>query len=105
PFVDRPVVDMTELKGTYQVALELSMQEMMSLARARAPELGIPVPPGPGGPGAPGIPGGTDTVTASDPGGSSMFAAVQQLGLKLEPRKAPVQVVVVDHIEKTPTEN
>jgi len=28
-----------------------------------------------------------------------------QLGLRLERRKAPVEIVVVDHIEKTPTEN
>jgi uncharacterized protein (TIGR03435 family) len=30
---------------------------------------------------------------------------VQQLGLTLEPRKAPVDVIVIDHLEKTPTEN
>jgi len=30
---------------------------------------------------------------------------VQQLGLKLEPRKSPLEIVVVDHLEKTPTED
>lgn len=35
-----------------------------------------------------------------------LFGAVQsQLGLKLEPKKAPVEVIVIDHIEKKPTEN
>jgi uncharacterized protein (TIGR03435 family) len=35
-----------------------------------------------------------------------LFAVIQQeLGLKLEKRKRPVEVLVVDHIEKTPTEN
>ena len=29
----------------------------------------------------------------------------KQVGLKLEPRKAPVEFVVVDHVEKNPTEN
>ena len=34
-----------------------------------------------------------------------VFASVKKLGLKLEPRKAPVEQLVIDHVEKTPTEN
>ncbi|MGO9257150.1 MAG: TIGR03435 family protein [Bryobacteraceae bacterium] len=34
-----------------------------------------------------------------------LFAAVQSLGLRLEPRKAPIDILVVDYAEKTPTEN
>jgi uncharacterized protein (TIGR03435 family) len=103
-FVDRPVVDETELTGSYQVALELPMEDLMRMARARAPELaglgapgaGFGVTAGAAGAGAP---------VASDPSGTSIFQAVQKLGLKLEPRKAPLETIVVDHLEKSPTEN
>jgi uncharacterized protein (TIGR03435 family) len=96
-FFDRPVVDLTELKGSYQVALDLSMDDLRNAAR-NAGFMG------------PGMGGGRDGArpeadAASDPTGTSIFAAVQQLGLKLEPRKTPVDLVVIDHLEKTPTEN
>jgi uncharacterized protein (TIGR03435 family) len=50
------------------------------------------------------------TSPASPPDGAEplpdIFSALQaQLGLKLEPKKIPVEVFVVDHMEKTPTGN
>jgi uncharacterized protein (TIGR03435 family) len=96
-FFDRPVVDLTELKGTYQVVVDLSMEDLRTAARS----MGY-MAPGMGG-GRDGGRAGADA--ASDPGGLSIFAAVQQLGLKLEPRKVPVDFIVIDHLEKTPTEN
>jgi len=94
-FVDRPVIDMTELKGNYQVALDLSMDALFNAARFAG--VGMPVPGGRGEPGRP--------VDASDPSGSSIFASVQQLGLRLEPHKAPYDFIVIDHVERMPTEN
>ena len=98
PFVDRPVLDMTGLPGAYQVGLDLSLDDMKLVARA-AGMGGMMMGPGPN----------ADTPrspadAASNPGGS-IFTAVQRLGLKLEPRKAPVEMIVVDRVEKTPTEN
>jgi uncharacterized protein (TIGR03435 family) len=34
-----------------------------------------------------------------------LFAALEKVGLKLESRKAPIEVLVVDKMEKMPTEN
>jgi uncharacterized protein (TIGR03435 family) len=100
PFLDHPIVDMTELKGNYQVSLELTMADMMNAARAQGMAMG----PGPGGPG--GGPGGAAMPEgAPDPGSSSVFRNVQQLGLKLEARKSEIGKLIIDHLEKTPTEN
>ncbi|MGO9257151.1 MAG: hypothetical protein ACLQU1_12730 [Bryobacteraceae bacterium] len=37
--------------------------------------------------------------------GDANFRAIERAGLKLEPRRAPVEAIVVDHLEKTPTGN
>lgn len=44
--------------------------------------------------------------TPDTPSGPGITEAVQeQLGLRMERRKAPVEILVVDHVEKTPTDN
>jgi uncharacterized protein (TIGR03435 family) len=41
-----------------------------------------------------------------DDAGPTIFGAIQeQLGLKLTPKKVMVDMLVVDHMEKAPTEN
>jgi uncharacterized protein (TIGR03435 family) len=99
----RPVVDMTYLKGSYEVALDISLAEVMAMARAAAQDAGISMP-------MPRASGGGENnspaAAASEPsGGSSVFVSVQKLGLKLEKRKAPVEQLVIDHVEKAPTED
>jgi len=34
-----------------------------------------------------------------------VLLSIQQLGLKLEPEKAPMPMLVIDHLDKTPVEN
>lgn len=104
--LNRPVVDKSGLTGKYDFTLEFAFEP------GNGP-MGLPMPPGPppGGGGAVAGPGGPGPVTApvDSQGGDSgptIFTAVQeQLGLKLEARKAPLDMLVIDHIEKTPTEN
>ncbi len=90
----RQVIDMTGLKGSYEVSLEFSLADMMAAARAQGFDM-----PGGGGGTAP-----AGAAEASDPGGGSSVAkSVEKLGLKLESRKSAVEQIVVDSVEKTPT--
>jgi uncharacterized protein (TIGR03435 family) len=85
----RTVVDQTGLKGNYDFTLKWTPEpgEGMMLG-------------GPGGGGPP-----PENAPPPDTSGPSIFTAIQeQLGLKLEPTKAPAEVLVVDHVEK-PSEN
>jgi uncharacterized protein (TIGR03435 family) len=102
-FTDRPVEDMTELKGTYQISLEIPLQELMGLAKKMFPEVAALA--GSATPGSAAPASGIAGVTASDPSSGGIEQAVQKLGLKLEPRKVPADTMIVDHIEKSPTEN
>jgi uncharacterized protein (TIGR03435 family) len=79
----RSVVDKTGLTGTYDLKLEWTPDEFQVPGPS---EVGQPQP-------------------GADPAGPSIFTAIQnQLGLKLETGKGPVQVLVVDSAQK-PAEN
>jgi uncharacterized protein (TIGR03435 family) len=84
-FTDRPVVDMTGLDGQYVLTLTFAPETTHGLPTA-------------------GLLGPDGTPTSSDPA-PSIFEAVQQYGLRLEARKAPLEMLTVIHLEKTPTEN
>jgi uncharacterized protein (TIGR03435 family) len=93
--VSRPVIDMTELKGNYDFTLKYTLDE----SQRRAMMGGMPVPMVKAEPAAAAPPPDAE-------GSPSIFAAVQeQLGLKLEARKGPVETLVIDRAEKVPTEN
>jgi bla regulator protein BlaR1 len=87
--VGRPVIDKTGLTGYYDYTLKWTPQ----------PGSGMPSPFG-----LPprGLPGGASAATpAADPDGPNLFTAVQeQLGLKLESARGPVEVIVIDRLEK-----
>jgi uncharacterized protein (TIGR03435 family) len=84
----RTVLDQTGLKGNYDVALKWT------------PEPGEGMMLGAPGGGPP-----PDGAPPPDVSGPSVFTALQeQLGLKLEPTKAPAEVLTIDHVER-PSEN
>jgi uncharacterized protein (TIGR03435 family) len=83
--VGRPIIDKTGLAGLYDIELHWT-----------------PEPPGRNAPTA--IGGITATASdPSDPDAVSIFTAIQeQLGLKLDSAKGPVNVLVIDSVQKPP---
>jgi uncharacterized protein (TIGR03435 family) len=92
----RPVLDKTDLKGSYDFTLSYTMDENQRMEMMG----GLPAPMGrPEG-------AGERQPPPESAEGPSLFAAVQeQLGLKLEPRKGPVASLVIDRVDRVPTEN
>jgi uncharacterized protein (TIGR03435 family) len=89
--VGRPVLDRTELKDAYDCTLEFTPDATLSVAMMKMSMA---------------RPEGAPEGAAPESSGPSIFTAVQeQLGLKLESRKAPLDLIVVDGAEKVPTEN
>jgi uncharacterized protein (TIGR03435 family) len=71
--LDRPVVDRTGLTGVYDIQFAFTREDPQALGMSTLPDNAAP----------------------------NLFTALQQeLGLKLEPTKAPVDVLVIDHAEK-----
>ena len=78
----RPVLNQTGLTGQYDFTLQWTLDQNFRRAAA-----------------------GNEPAVEPDLSGPSLFTALQeQLGLKLEPGKGPVQVLVIDHVER-PSEN
>jgi uncharacterized protein (TIGR03435 family) len=98
-FVGRPIVDLTGLKGDYNAALDISMADIIAMQKS----LGLGA--GPGGPGGGGGADSRPADMASDSFGNSVVESLKNLGLKLESRKTPVDMIIIDKLEKTPTAN
>jgi uncharacterized protein (TIGR03435 family) len=85
------VTDATSLQGKYDVGLY-----WVTGSRSAPP----PPPPPDGGGSMP-----TAVLAESEAGPTLMQAVQDQLGLRLESKKGPVEFIVVDRMEKAPTEN
>lgn len=91
-FVDRPIVDMTGLDGRYDFGLDVTEEDYRLMLIRAGVNSGVVLPPA-----------ALRLLETGSP--VSLFDALQKLGLKLDARKAPLDVVVVDEARKTPTDN
>jgi uncharacterized protein (TIGR03435 family) len=92
-FLDRPVVDMTDLKGSYDFSIDVTAEDYRAMLIRSAVVAGVVLPP--------------EVLrvldSSSTPG--SLFDGLGKLGLRLDARKAPLDLLVIDSALKTPTEN
>jgi uncharacterized protein (TIGR03435 family) len=100
-FMDRPVIDLTELKGTYEFDLAWSPNEAEKMGGGMGPAMIMAGPPPPSA--AAGQPGSDNG--ANDPGQPLAQVLQANYGLKLEAKKNPADILVIDRAEKVPTEN
>src|SRR5205814_8574596 len=91
-FMDRPVVDMTELRGAYDLTLEFTPEDYQAMLIRSALAAGVVLPP-------------QALKMLEFSSGDSLATALQTVGLKMESRKAPLPVLIVDKMEKLPTDN
>jgi uncharacterized protein (TIGR03435 family) len=88
-----PVEDLTSLKGKYDVDLWW------------APNRDFEHPASPPQTSAAGRPAKEAAIALPNAPTVDIFTAIRSLGLRLEPRKQQVDFLLIDHIERTPTEN
>jgi len=88
-WMDRPVIDQTALTGEYAIPIEpIVREEMLALKdRGRAATVAT----------APDAP--------AEAAGSGIFGVIQSFGLKLEGRRMTLPLLVIDRLEKQPTQN
>ena len=91
-YVDRPILDMTGLKGNYDLSFNVTAEDAQTMMIHVAVNAGVQLPP--------------QALQLLDSGSiGSLLDGLQNLGLKLDQRKAPLDLMVVDQALKTPTEN
>lgn len=91
-FVDRPLVDATQLAGRYDVTLDVPPEDYMAMMVRGAVNGGVAIPPA-----ALRLLDGASSDPLSGP--------LRTFGLRLDSRRTPLEVLVVDSILRVPAEN
>jgi uncharacterized protein (TIGR03435 family) len=91
-YVERPILNLTDLKGNYDLTFKVTQEDYQVMMIRAAVNTGMTLPP--------------QALSLLDNGSASpLFDAMQQVGLKLDARKAPLELLVIDQVSKTPTDN
>lgn len=88
-FADRPVIDLTGLAGRYDFALNLTPEDYHAMLIRAAISAGASLPP-------------EARRELDGSSGDALPNALRQIGLKLEAREMPLDVLVIDGALKTP---
>jgi uncharacterized protein (TIGR03435 family) len=91
-FVERPVVDMTTLEGRYDITFEVAEEDFRTMMMRAARSSGAALPPQ--------VLQLLDTASLA-----AVPDALKSVGLSLTSKRAPLDVLVIDSMERLPTEN
>ncbi len=91
-FFDRPIQDHTKVDGRFDIVFPMKPEEYMPMMIRAAVNGGIPMPP-------------QALAMLDGASAGSVYDGLKALGLSLESRKSPVDFLVVESIDKMPTEN
>jgi uncharacterized protein (TIGR03435 family) len=92
-YMDKPLIDMTGAPATafYDFSFDITSDDYRVMLIRTALKAGVSLPP--------------EAARLADMPIDSLYTAMEASGLKLDSRKAPLDVFIVDHADKTPTEN
>jgi uncharacterized protein (TIGR03435 family) len=91
-FVDRPVIDQSRREGRFTIAIELSPDDFQAATLRSAVVAGVSLPPA--------------ALRVLDRASQAPIPdALRTLGLSLRRVRAPIDVLVVDSIDRMPTDN
>jgi uncharacterized protein (TIGR03435 family) len=92
-YTDKPVVDMTGAPATkfYDFSFDITPEDWRTMLIRTAIKAGVSLPP--------------EALHLADASTDSLTSAMELVGLKLDSRKAPLDVMIIDHADKTPGEN
>lgn len=91
-FMDRPILDLTKLDGRYNITFPVTREEFMPMLVRSAVNAGVTLPP-------------QALQLLESPAIGSVIDGLKSVGLLLEARKTPLDMLVIDSMERTPTDN